>query len=186
MRGWGTERPCLAPGVSEGTTSCHVRMRPPLWCWEARQPPTVWKNVCIAARVHPLPLSSISHGGALSVWLRGGIWIRLSPVSRINHFSFRLIVYPQSTELDQKLQHLFSKKIFQVGKNVPAGGGGMGELGRRLLKVWNMGNDCGELRWDLTAGQQEDDQAGSGRWGGTRRDQESGIHSGICLGSGVV
>ena len=137
-------------GCVWGDRSCPVRWGLHCDAESRRQPLTIWKNVCIAACVHPLPLSSISHGGALSVWLRGGIWIRLSPVSRINHFSFRLIVYPQSTELDQKLWNLFSKKIFWVGENVPAGGGRIGELGEIVKRLkygkwlWGVevGSDC--------------------------------------------
>ena len=136
--------------------------------------------VLILYLCHPFPMAGLSLSGP-GVEYESGCpqypELIISP-------SGWLCMYPQSIELDKKLWNLLSKKIFQVGKNVPAGGGGMGELGRRWLKLWNKGNDCGELRWDLTASQQEDGQAGSGRWGGTRWDQESGIHSGICLGRG--
>ena len=146
--------------------------------------------VLILYLCHPFPMAGLSLSGP-GVEYESGCpqypELIISP-------SGWLCMYPQSIELDQKLWNLFSKKIFQVGKNIPAGGGGMGEIGRRLLKVWNKGNDCGELRWDLTASQQEDGQAGSGRWGGNQmvsriRNSQwhlSGVGGGLTFSSSSV
>lgn len=98
-------------------------------------PQAVWKSVCIPARAHPLPLSSISHWQGFRGLAQGWNMNQAVPISRINHFSFKLLVFPQSTELGQKFWNLFSKKNLQLGKNVSAGEGRRVELGRRLLKL---------------------------------------------------
>lgn len=119
MHGWGTEWPCLAVGVSEGSASFQVRMShpsPPPWCCGEQAAPKLSGRVpaCLPVLIlylcHPVPTGRASSG-----WLRDGIRIRPSLVSRINQFSFKLLVSPQSIELGPKFWNLFSKMTFQLG-----------------------------------------------------------------------
>lgn len=117
------EWPRLAPCVSEGVTSSQIRMspapRPSLGCCGAQEPSSCLEECLpgfILTRAIRFPLAGLSLSGSAMEYESGHPW-----VPRINHLSFKLIVYPQSIELGQKLWNLFSKMIFHLGKNVPAG-----------------------------------------------------------------